>query len=169
MILLLGVGVIGYTTVVGRAATSRQATFPPPPSPPPGTAPFPKPNFTVVPPTVGPQEGIPAITPTLKTTDPKAATFTEQDARNYIAQVRIKNHPEVPAPVITSVRFLTVAQVASTLSLNVGFDTNELVCVVQLNESGTVAAPGSQQPKSYTIVFDIYNARTGYLLSETLR
>jgi len=168
-IIVLGVGFVGFTAIAGHAATNTPPTIPPPPPPPRATIVLPRPNFTVVPPTIGPQTGTPGIPPTFATTDPKAATFTEQDVRNYYAQQHAKNAPNVPVPTIAKVSFLTVGQAASTLSLNLAFDKNELLCVVQFNQTGTLPASDSPKPIAYTTVYEIFSAHTGSQLGMLFR
>lgn len=175
-LVILAAGLLGFT---GNARTAGAPTgtpsviptaywatgfagapgIPAPPGPPHWPTPaFTNPNFTPVPPTISPQVGVPAIPPTIKSSDPKAATFTEQDVRNYLTQSHNKVHPNDPMPAIMNISFLTVAQAGSTLSLPLPLDRNELVCVLQSSQAGTMDG------RAYTTVVYVFSAHTGNLL-----
>ncbi len=113
------------------------------------------PNFTtiIVPPTISPDTGWLAIPPTIQTSDPKAAAFTEQDVRAFYAQ-------RFPTSVVTQVAFLTVSQAWSTMHVEIPYDANELACVVVQQESGITPLEG----KPYTTLTKIYSAHYGTLL-----
>ncbi len=137
---------------------------PPLPSYPP-KMPTPRRDYaSITQPTISPQYGVPAITPTLSTSDPNAAAFTEQDVRAYYAKAQAKGGK---ASTITRISFLTVGEALAAFSLPLPFDKNELVCVVQIAEAGTAGSPDTV--KSYTTVFETYSARTGSLLNFTYR
>lgn len=162
---VIAVAITAFTsaTYTGAAATGTpnvptagwSPTLPPALRTPPRPA-----SWTVVPPTISARDGIPAITPSLATGNPQAARLTEQDARRFVAKDR-------PNGVITKVVFVTVEQALATMQISMPFDRNELLCIVALNQSGTV--PGANPPTPYQTVYEIFSAQTGNLLSELFR
>lgn len=116
--------------------------------------------------------GIPAIPPRPELGQSTGPHFTEADVRQYLA-----THSEVayvvpgsPAPVLTSVRFMTAGQASVVLQESLDMPSTTQVCLVryagnfQLTGGPVVSTNSQSKPveHSETLVFD---SHTGNLLS----
>ncbi len=111
--------------------------------------------------------GIPAIVPTLPNTGPSAATFTAQDAANYVTthDVGAKVHAMGLVSVV-KVSFLlnrdTGTFFGSKLPLG---DDNRLVCIVQISGTFSVGGARGAAPATLNGAYMIFDAHTGNQLS----
>lgn len=122
------------------------------------------------PPNQVPPPGVPAIAPRSVTASVVASqpAFTAVDVINYFSRGNKLAGSSASGPVVVqSVEFLTTAQVNSRLNtklLNQPMD--KLLCLVQLSGSFSHEGPPGTTPQALRTIYQVFDARTGNLLSE---
>jgi hypothetical protein len=110
------------------------------------------------------RSGVPAITPTVATTDAKTPAFTEQDVRTYYAT---QPHPTTGIAGITFTTLGALTQPPLSLHPFTRYAADTLVCVVQINGrfvEGSKLGPETAIPTNFTREYDIFDAHTGNAL-----
>lgn len=152
------------TSVPGSATTSSGTISPPSVTLPTGVPTAPSGPLATPNPNGVPLVGVPAISPTIRTTDASLPAFSVQDATAFVLAHPNPGYTETGTTAVTSVQFLAHRDVAAQNLTNLGVAPDRLICVVQMTGAFSVMGIPGSTPHIAHHVYQFFDAKTGNLL-----
>jgi hypothetical protein len=110
------------------------------------------------------KEGSPAIVPHLNEMNPNLPDYTAEDAKAYAQRVAPLQGGCLTPWSVANVQFMTDAEVTQQFQADPGLAASALLCVVEVHGRFNTAESYSAEPRIFTTLYEIFDARTGNLL-----
>ena len=146
---------LGASVVIATAAAAPNTPHVAPPAPPPALSSAPSPQNSDVP-------GIAAIRPSLPDSGPQSPRISNADAAAFV-MAHPPSETNTGAVRVSHVDFVTAAQL-KTEGWDTGLADQRLLCRVQIEGTFTFPAPPGWHTRSGSVVYELFDARTGNLL-----
>lgn len=109
-----------------------------------------------------PLQGLPAIKPTIATTDASTAAFLAQDAIAYVSAHDVGGKITAAGAItVADVQFITAKAAGIQLGSPLPLDDSRLICLVKVTGNFTVSAPAGGKSAALGVTYEIFDAQTG--------